>query len=158
MADMTLKELRDFIRGWEAQSHADRYKYAECRDSPSEGTFSDWADAIDAHLAGMGEPVAWQYRILDDEDGPSPYWHDMTRKQFEIFREAAKPRYELRQLYTTPPASADVASLQSRLAAADALLWSIAAYAPPEHECVHGCTVTMCEACKLADYLRGPIQ
>ena len=48
------------------------------------------------------------------------------------------------------------ADLRAHAAASDALLRSIAAYAPPEHECVHGCTVTMCEACKLADYLRGP--
>ena len=45
--------------------------------------------------------------------------------------------------------------LKSRLAAADALLVSIAAYAPPEHEYLHGCPVDMCEACKLYGYLQS---
>lgn len=48
-----------------------------------------------------------------------------------------------------------VCELQSRLAAANALLRSIAAYCPPEHECQQGLPSDLCEACKLREYLHG---
>ena len=68
---------------------------------------TEYAAILDAEGNGgaVGEAVAWQYRILDDEEGPSPYWRDMTHQQFEMFRAAARPRYELRQLYTRPARS-----------------------------------------------------
>ncbi len=50
---------------------------------------------------------------------------------------------------------AEIARLQSRLAVANALLRTIAAYTPPAHECARGCPKETCEACKLAKYLQG---
>ena len=47
------------------------------------------------------------------------------------------------------------AMAESRLAAANALLRSIAAYCPPDHECQQGCPSDLCEACKLREYLQG---
>lgn len=51
---------------------------------------------------GQGEAVAWQYRRVDDEEGPSPYWHDMTRQQYEMFRDSPRSNCEIRQLYDRP--------------------------------------------------------
>lgn len=99
MADkMTLQQARDHVfivinsshlPGWEKNREA-------------------WK-VLDAHIAAMGEPVAWAAGLEPTLKG----WIDTkawTEGEFTI------------PLYRAPPASGDMASLQSRLAAADALL------------------------------------
>ena len=95
MADMTLEQLRDKIRP--RCIEVDSFLKVRVE------TLHDWADAIDAHLAGMGEPVGTLRIQLDGWDvlGIHTAIRDIRRAAGEY------------PLYLAPPASADVAALQS---------------------------------------------
>ncbi len=54
---MTLGKVRDDLREWKAQSHKDRFDYPENKVAPCEEDYSNWADAIDAHLATPAQTV-----------------------------------------------------------------------------------------------------
>lgn len=56
--------------------------------------------------ADSGEVVAWQVRFIDPVEGPSPYWNDCSREQYNYF--VNKPddgTVEFRKLYTHPCAT-----------------------------------------------------
>lgn len=92
-------------RAWCAYDHA-----IESCDAPelSEKLRVAMRAALEAALspepAAQGEAVAWQYRRIDEEEGPSPHWHYMTREQYEMFRDNPRSNCQIRQLYTAPPA------------------------------------------------------
>ena len=67
------------------------------------------ADAIRAALAAQpAEPVAWQQRYIDKEEGPST-WQSCSDRDAAIL--SGRKDYELRRLYAAPPAPAAVPPL-----------------------------------------------
>lgn len=68
-----------------------------------EGKYRYWINAIDAHLAKAGEPVAWQFRnIFPGEVGT---WRDVDKKFAEDPKHESDPSIEIRRLYAAPPSA-----------------------------------------------------
>lgn len=101
---MTLDKLRDDLREWQASSHKDRFQYPENKCAPGEYEFSDWADTIDAHLAGMSEPVGEVFGA----------------KAVSTMVALWKPLSPGTKLYAAPPASGDWSKVREVIAILDA--------------------------------------
>lgn len=88
----------------------------ELRDT---GDVSDWQamesaltmaiDRLTAHTAASGgEVVAWQGRRIDPEEGPGLWWN-IDASQVDLTHRTG---YEVRALYTAPPAAVPVDALE----------------------------------------------
>jgi hypothetical protein len=69
--------------------------------------------ALTAHTAASGgEVVAWQIRYIDPDEGPST-WGPLPEKHVAMMSE--RPDYEVRPLYTAPPAAVPADALRDEL-------------------------------------------
>src|SRR5213079_2611026 len=88
--NMTLEQVRDDLR-----RYGDQYAAGGSRQS----AFNAWADAIEAHLAKAGKPVA--YRI---SDGEGSWFYTTEPSEFDLkWSKQQGTKYE--PLYAAPPSA-----------------------------------------------------
>lgn len=105
MADkMTLQQTLSFFRS-----------VIQSGESWTEACESAYSAAM-AHLAGMGEPAAWQYRELGKP------WRTVSKETYD--RYCVGSGYECRTLYPAPPAFGDWDKVRAMVAELRA--WSTA--------------------------------
>ena len=68
--------------------------------------------ALETDIAQPVEPVAWQIRRIDPEEGPS-IWMNCDRREFDIY--VGGQHHQARELFAEPPAAAINAELLAAL-------------------------------------------
>lgn len=97
MADkVTLIDVRDRLRIEYELVERDSRKFAECAYHTDYQTLEELADAIDAHIAAMGEPVAW---LRNGASALRPDPHVITSVVRDLWMNVDPSRVER---YTTP--------------------------------------------------------
>ena len=85
---MTLWQVRDRLRAVDSNGM-------------SGDVCDELADAIDAHIAGMGEPVAWQQK-RDPKDYPDE-WRECIKEVFDMISRTPDSPWVARELFASPP-------------------------------------------------------